>query len=110
MSIPYFPNLLSLASPYAVSLNFFDMMEYQMRHMDRLFGEVRRRNATTFEVTEEANARFRDRMSKLQHNTVFYLRRLRQLAVVLLRPPRRDVSAGHLYPHHRFGADPLPVE
>jgi cation diffusion facilitator CzcD-associated flavoprotein CzcO len=72
LSIPYFPNLLSLASPYAVSLNFFDMMEYQMRHMNRLFGEVRRRNATTFEVTEEANARFRDRMSKLQHNTVFY--------------------------------------
>src|SRR5882762_6682495 len=36
LSIPYFPNLLSLASPYAVSLNFFDMMEYQMRHMNRL--------------------------------------------------------------------------
>ena len=47
-------------------------MEYQMRHMNRLFGEVRRRNATTFEITEEANAHFRDRMSKLQHNTVFY--------------------------------------
>ena len=73
LTIPYFPNLLSLASPYAVSLNFFDMMEYQMRHMDRLLGEVRRRNATTFEITEEANDRFRDRMSKLQHNTVFYL-------------------------------------
>jgi hypothetical protein len=47
------------------------MMEYQMRHMDRLFGEVRRRNATSFEVTVEANARFRERMSKLQQNTVF---------------------------------------
>jgi cation diffusion facilitator CzcD-associated flavoprotein CzcO len=72
VSIPYFPNLLNLASPYAVSLNFFDMMEYQMRHMNRLFGEVRGRNATTFEVTEEANDGFRDRMSSLQHNTVFY--------------------------------------
>jgi cation diffusion facilitator CzcD-associated flavoprotein CzcO len=71
VSIPSFPNFLSLASPYAVSLNFFDMMEYQMRHMDRLFGEVRRRNATSFEVTVEANARFRERMSKLQQNTVF---------------------------------------
>ena len=71
VSIPYFPNLLNLASPYAVSLNFFDMMEYQMRHMNRLFGEVRRRHATTFEVTEEANERFCDRLSKLQHNTVF---------------------------------------
>ena len=26
-----------------------------MRHMDRLFGEVKRRGATTFEVTEDAN-------------------------------------------------------
>jgi cation diffusion facilitator CzcD-associated flavoprotein CzcO len=73
VSIPYFPNLLSLASPYAVSLNFFDMMEYQMRHMNRLLGEVRRRNATTFEVTEEANDRFCDRLGKLQYNTVFHL-------------------------------------
>ena len=71
VSIPYFPNLLNLASPYAVSLNFFDMMEYQMRHMNRLFGEVRRREATTFEVTEDANERFCTRLSKLQSNTVF---------------------------------------
>lgn len=73
VSIPYFPNLLNLASPYAVSLNFFDMMEYQMRHMDRLLGELRRRGAATFEVTEEANERFCDRLSALQHNTVFHL-------------------------------------
>ena len=39
--MPYFPNYLSLASPYAfLGLNFFNTMEYQMRHMDRLFGEV----------------------------------------------------------------------
>ena len=44
VSIPYFPNYLSLASPYAFSgLIFFNTMEYQMRHMDRLFGEVQRR-------------------------------------------------------------------
>ena len=72
MSIPYFPNLLSLAGPYASSgLSFFNTVEYQMRHMNRLFGEVRLRNATTFEVTEEANARFRDRMTKLLGKTVF---------------------------------------
>ena len=56
VSMPYFPNYLSLASPYAfLGLNFFNTMEYQMRLMDRLFGEVKRRGATTFEVTEEAN-------------------------------------------------------
>jgi cation diffusion facilitator CzcD-associated flavoprotein CzcO len=72
VSIPYFPNYLSLASPFAFSLSFFNTMEYQMRHMNRLFGEVRGRNATTFEVTEEANAAFLNRMTKLQHNTVLY--------------------------------------
>jgi cation diffusion facilitator CzcD-associated flavoprotein CzcO len=73
VSIPYFPNYLSLASPYAFSgLSFFNTIEYQMRHMDRLFGEVRRRGATTFEVTEEANARFLDRMTKLLDKSVFY--------------------------------------
>ncbi len=73
VSIPSFPNFLSLASPFAFSgLSFFNTMEYQMRHMDRLFSEVIRRGATTFEVTEEANAAFLDRMTKLLDNSVFY--------------------------------------
>ncbi len=66
VSMPYFPNYLSLASPFAfLGLNFFNTMEYQMRHMDRLFGELKRRGATTFEVTEEANTSYRDRMTEL---------------------------------------------
>jgi cation diffusion facilitator CzcD-associated flavoprotein CzcO len=66
VSMPYFPNYLSLASPYAfLGLNFFNTMEYQMRHMDRLVTEVKRRGATTFEVTEDANARYLDRMTEL---------------------------------------------
>ncbi len=73
VSIPYFPNYLSLASPFAfLGLNFFNTMEYQMRHMDRLLGEVKRRGATTFEVTEDANARFLDRMTKHLDGSVFY--------------------------------------
>ncbi|TPG32266.1 flavin-containing monooxygenase [Mycolicibacterium hodleri] len=72
VSIPFFPNLLSLAGPYASSgLSFFSTVEYQMRHMDRLFDEVLRRDATTFEVTAEANSRFRERMSKMLGKTVF---------------------------------------
>ncbi len=43
-----------------------------MRHMDRLLGEVKRTYATTFEVTEEANARFLDRMTKNLDSSVFY--------------------------------------
>jgi cation diffusion facilitator CzcD-associated flavoprotein CzcO len=66
VSMPYFPNYLSLASPYAfLGLNFFNAMEYQMRLMDRLFTEVKRKGATTFEVTEEANTRYLDRMTEL---------------------------------------------
>jgi cation diffusion facilitator CzcD-associated flavoprotein CzcO len=72
VSMPYFPNYLSLASPYAfLGLNFFNTMEYQMRHMDRLFGEVKRRGATTFEITEEANARYLARMTELLGDSLF---------------------------------------
>jgi cation diffusion facilitator CzcD-associated flavoprotein CzcO len=74
VSIPYFPNYLSLASPYAfLGLNFFNTMEYQMRHMDRLFSELERRNATRFEVTEEANTRYLDRMTELLGDSLFTL-------------------------------------
>lgn len=72
VTVPYFPNYLSLASPYAfLGLNFFNTMEYQMRHMDRLFGELKRRDATTFEVTEQANSRYLDRMTELIQDSVF---------------------------------------
>lgn len=74
VSMPYFPNFLSLASPYAfLGLNFFNTMEYQMRLMDRLFGELKRRNATTFEVTEEANAAYLDRMTELLGDSLWTL-------------------------------------
>ena len=74
ISIPYFPNYLSLASPYAfLGLNFFNTMEYQMRLMDRLFGELRRRGADTFEVTERANSRYLDRMTEAMGDSLFTL-------------------------------------
>jgi cation diffusion facilitator CzcD-associated flavoprotein CzcO len=74
VSMPYFPNYLSLASPYAfLGLNFFNTMEYQMRLMDRLFREVKLRGATTFEVSEEANTRYLDRMTELLGDSLFTL-------------------------------------
>ena len=74
VSVPYFPNYLSLASPYAfIGLNFFNTMEYQMRMIDRLLAEVKRRGADTFEVTEEANSRFLDQVTELVDDTVFTL-------------------------------------
>ncbi|KUH82155.1 MULTISPECIES: NAD(P)/FAD-dependent oxidoreductase [unclassified Mycobacterium] len=72
MSMPYFPNYLSLASPFAfIGFNFFNSVEYQMRHMERLFGEMKRRGATTFEITEDANARDLARMTELNGDSVF---------------------------------------
>src|ERR1700758_4132264 len=74
LSTPYFPNYLGVASPYAFSgFSFFHTVEYQMRHMDRLFGELRRTGATEFEVTEEANALFKDRMTTLVEKSLFSL-------------------------------------
>ena len=74
ISVPYFPNFLTMASPYAwVGLSWFNTVEYQMRHMDRLFRELQRRGGRTFEVTERANARFLDRMTELLEDSVFHL-------------------------------------
>jgi cation diffusion facilitator CzcD-associated flavoprotein CzcO len=74
ISVPYFPNFLTMASPFAwVGLSWFNTVEYQMRHMNRLFGELQRRDARTFEVTEDANARFLERMTELLDDSVFHL-------------------------------------
>ena len=74
VSVPLFPNMLTQASPYAwVGMSWFDTVEYQMRHMNRLFGELQRRGASTFEVTEQANARFLARMLDLLDDSVFRL-------------------------------------
>jgi cation diffusion facilitator CzcD-associated flavoprotein CzcO len=74
VSVPYFPNHLGLNSPYHFSgFSFFNTVEYQMRHMERLFGELKRTGATEFEVTEEANALFEDRMTKLLEKSLFNL-------------------------------------
>ena len=74
LTVPLFPNLLTQASPYAwVGMSWFDTVEYQMRHMKRLFGEVQHRGASTFEVTEEANARFLGQMETLLDDSVFRL-------------------------------------
>jgi hypothetical protein len=72
--VPAFPNFLSMSSPYSwIGMSWFDTVECQMRHMDRLFGELKRRGASTFEVTEDANTRFLDRMTDLLDDSVFML-------------------------------------
>ena len=61
-----------VASPYAfLGLNFFNTVEYQMRHIARLVSAMKQSGASTFEVTEEANTRYRDRMAELIGDSVF---------------------------------------
>lgn len=74
VTVPHFPNLLSLNSPYAYSgLSYFTTIEAQMKHIKRLFTEMSRRGATTFEVTERANDQFLDTMTRKLGDSVFYL-------------------------------------
>ncbi len=74
IAVPKFPNFVSLNSPYSYSgLSYFTTIESQMRHMDRLFTAMKERGATTFEVTEEANAEFLDRMTEKLGHSIFAL-------------------------------------
>lgn len=73
ITVPKFPNFLSLNSPYSYSgLSYFTTIEGQMKHMARLFGELDRSHTDTFEVTEEANARFLDDVTERLGSSVFY--------------------------------------
>jgi len=74
IAVPGFPNFFSLNSPYSYSgLSYFTTIESQMKHMSRLLNEVRRREAATFEVTEDANAAFLERMTDKVGDSVFAL-------------------------------------
>ncbi len=74
LTMPYFPNFLNSAGPYSwVGLSWFTTVECQMRRIARLFGEVRRRDAVSFEVREEANEKFLDDMTTRIADSVFAL-------------------------------------
>ncbi|EOM75059.1 flavin-binding monooxygenase [Rhodococcus rhodnii LMG 5362] len=73
ITVPRFPNLLSLNSPYAYSgLSYFTTIEAQMKHLERLFTEMRRRGADVFEVEESANTAFLDDATARLEDSVFY--------------------------------------
>jgi cation diffusion facilitator CzcD-associated flavoprotein CzcO len=74
VAIPAFPNFISLNSPYSYSgLSYFTTIESQMRHIDRLFTEMRRRGATRFEVTPGSNDQFLARMTEQVGDSIFVL-------------------------------------
>ncbi|HET9422654.1 MAG TPA: NAD(P)/FAD-dependent oxidoreductase [Nocardioides sp.] len=74
VAVPGFPNLVSLNSPYSYSgLSYFTTIECQMKHMERLFTAMHERGASRFEVTEQANEAFLDRMTDKVGSSVFAL-------------------------------------
>lgn len=74
VTVPKFPNFVSLNSPYSYSgLSYFTTIETQMRHIDRLFTAMRRRGASDFEVTGQANDAFLARMTEKIGDSVFVL-------------------------------------
>ena len=74
VSVPQFPNFITLNSPYSYSgLSYFMTIEVQMRHLERLFGELGSRDADTFEISQRANDEFLARMLARMDDTVFNL-------------------------------------
>jgi cation diffusion facilitator CzcD-associated flavoprotein CzcO len=72
VTVPEFPNFVTLNSPYSYSgLSYFMTIEVQMRHLERLFGELDRRRADTFEISTEASAAFHAQMLERMDDTVF---------------------------------------
>lgn len=72
VTVPDFPNFVTLNSPYSYSgLSYFMTIEVQMRHLERLFGELDRRGARTFEIRPEAYDGFLRRMLARMDDTVF---------------------------------------
>lgn len=71
-SVPLFPNLLTLDGPWVYSgLSYFQTLEPQMRIIERLFTELRRRGASRWEVTSAAHDEFHQRMLRGLRSSVF---------------------------------------
>jgi cation diffusion facilitator CzcD-associated flavoprotein CzcO len=72
VTVAGFPNFITLNSPYSYSgLSYFMTIEVQMRHLERLFGALRERGASTFEISEPADREFLDHMLERMDDTVF---------------------------------------
>jgi cation diffusion facilitator CzcD-associated flavoprotein CzcO len=72
ITIPGFPNLFNLPSPYSFTgLSYFFTIEGQMKHIARCLGEMRRKGARSFEVTQAANDAYLREMRGRMQSTVF---------------------------------------
>ncbi len=72
ISIPGFPNLFNLPSPYSFTgLSYFFTIEAHMKHMARCLGEMKKQGAASFEVDRRANEKYMQRMRRNLGSSVF---------------------------------------
>jgi cation diffusion facilitator CzcD-associated flavoprotein CzcO len=72
LSVPNFPNLFNLHSPYAYSgFSYFNVVDYQMAHISRCLKEMLHLNADSFEVKTDANDAFTQRMKDKLSDSIF---------------------------------------
>jgi cation diffusion facilitator CzcD-associated flavoprotein CzcO len=72
VTVSGFPNFVTLNSPYSYSgLSYFMTIEAQMHHLERLFGELAKRGARNFEISERADQEFLAHMLERMDDTVF---------------------------------------
>ena len=72
LSVPNFPNLFNLHSPYAYSgFSYFSVVDYQMAHIERCLQEMQRRNANSFEVHAAAEVAFTQKMKNKLDSSIF---------------------------------------
>ncbi|HEX6592649.1 MAG TPA: hypothetical protein VF050_11665, partial [Moraxellaceae bacterium] len=72
ISVPGFPNLFNLPSPYSFTgLSYFFTIEAHMKHMHRCLGEMRRQGRQSFEVDGAANEAYMQRMRRSLRSSVF---------------------------------------
>ncbi|WP_156750237.1 NAD(P)/FAD-dependent oxidoreductase [Mycobacterium sp. E2479] len=73
ITIPHFPNYICMTSPFAFTgLSFFDGIRQQTVHINRLLGEMRRRNAITFEVSDSATLEWTAEMRAKMNDSVLF--------------------------------------
>ncbi|MCV7283206.1 NAD(P)/FAD-dependent oxidoreductase [Mycolicibacterium flavescens] len=73
VSVPGFPNFFTVFGPYGyVGSSYFALIEAQTHHIVRCLKEVKRRNASRVEVTQDANDRYFDEMMRKRYRQIFW--------------------------------------
>lgn len=92
-SVPGFPNLFFILGPYGYNgASYFTLIENQARHIVRCLKHARTQDATSIEVTPEANRRYFEKVLGRRDGQVFF---------------RADCAGANSYYFDRHGDVPL---